>query len=143
MSAAAVAAVLGGAAVLRSEVHSDFDLASAARRGISAEAAHRAVASGLITADELYALVIPRRTFDRRRQDKQPLTIVESDRLLRAVRVVVRAIEALGDAAKAESWLRTSNRALGGESPMSLLETDMGARMVERTLGRIEHGVHS
>lgn len=143
MSARAIAAALGGAKVLKSEVHSDFDLASAARRGISAEAAYRAVASGLITAEELYALVIPRRTVDRRREDKQPLTVVESDRLLRAVRVAVRAIEALGDVAKAATWLRTPNRSLSGEKPMALLQTDIGARMVERTLGRIEHGVYS
>ena len=143
MSAAAVAAVLGGASVFKTEVRSEFDLASAAKHGLSAEAAFRAVASGLITADELYALVIPRRTFDRRREENRPLTVVESDRLLRAMRVVVRAIEALGDAAKAETWLRTANRALHGEKPMALLETDIGARMVERTLGRIEHGVYS
>jgi putative toxin-antitoxin system antitoxin component (TIGR02293 family) len=143
MSVEAVAAALGGSKILETEVHSDFDLASAAKRGISAEAAYAAVASGLLTADELYSLVIPRRTFDRRREEKQPLTVVESDRLLRAVRIAVRAIEALGNEAKAAAWLRTPNRSLRGESPMSLLETDIGARMVERTLGRIEHGVYS
>lgn len=143
MSAAAVAAALGGPSVLKTEVQSEFDLASVARQGLSAEAASRAVASGLITADELYSLVIPRRTFDRRRDGKLPLTVVESDRLLRAMRVVVRAIEAIGDAAKAELWLRTPNRALQGETPMALLETDIGARLVEHTLGRIEHGVYS
>lgn len=143
MSAAAVAAALGGPSVLKTEVRSEFDLASVAKQGISAEAAYRAVASGLITAEELYSLVIPRRTFDRRRDEKLPLTVVESDRLLRAMRVVVRAIEAIGDSAKAELWLRTPNRALRGETPMALLETDIGARLVERTLGRIEHGVYS
>lgn len=143
MSAEAVAAALGGSRILKTEVHSDFDLASAAQRGISAEAAYTAVASGLLTADELYALIIPRRTFDRRREEKQPLTVIESDRLLRAVRVVVRAIEVLGNTEKANVWLRTPNRSLRGESPMSLLETDLGARMVERTLGRVEHGVYS
>jgi putative toxin-antitoxin system antitoxin component (TIGR02293 family) len=40
-------------------------------------------------------------------------------------------------------WLRTPNTALRGETPISLLETDIGARMVERVLGRIEHGVIS
>lgn len=143
MSAATIAAALGGAEIFKTEIRSDFDLAAAAKHGISAEAAYKAIVGGLITADELYALVIPRRTFDRRREDDQPLTIVEADRLLRAVRVAVRAIEALGDVAKARTWLRTPNRSLNGEEPMALLETDIGARMVERTLGRIEHGVFS
>lgn len=143
MTAHAVAAALGGARLLKTEVHSEFDLAAAAKDGISAEAAYRAVTSGFLDADELYDLVIPRRTFDRRREEKQPLTVAESDRLLRAVRVVVRAIEALGSPEKARAWLRSPNRALRGEEPMALLETDIGARMVERTLGRLEHGVYS
>lgn len=143
MSAAAVAAALGGSTVLRTEVLSEFDLAAAARDGISAEAAWRVVKDGLLDADELYALVVPRRTFDRRREDKVPLTIDEGDRLLRVIRVVVRAREALGDEGKAHLWLRTPNRALRGERPLGLLVTDIGARMVEKVLGRLEHGVAS
>ena len=143
MTVQAVAAALGGRKTLHTEVHSDLDLAAAAMHGIAAEAAQRIVESGLLSPDELYTLVIPRRTLDRRREDEQPLTVIEGDRLLRAVRVIVRAIEALGDADKARIWLRTANRALRGLAPLSLLETDIGARMVERTLGRIEHGVYS
>lgn len=143
MTAEAVAAALGGTKVLHAEVHSDLDLVAVAMNGISAEAAAVIVESGLLAADELYSLVIPRRTFDRRREDNRPLTVVEADRLLRAVRVVVRAIEALGSADKAKTWLRTANRSLRGLVPISLLETDIGARMVEQTLGRIEHGVYS
>lgn len=143
MTAEAVAAALGGTKVLHAEVHSDLDLVAVAMNGISAEAAAVIVESGLLAADELYSLVIPRRTFDRRREDNRPLTVVEADRLLRAVRVVVRAIEALGSADKAKTWLRTANRSLRGLVPISLLETDIGTRMVEQTLGRIEHGVYS
>ncbi len=143
MSAEAVAATLGGKKVLQTEVHSDFDLFAAAIKGLAPEAAAKILESGLLKPDELYELVIPRRTFDRRLEEKQPLTVVESDRLLRVVRVIVRAIEALGDVEKASTWLRTDNRSLRGMSPMTLLETDIGARLVERTLGRIEHGVYS
>jgi putative toxin-antitoxin system antitoxin component (TIGR02293 family) len=143
MSAATVAAALGGPRVLKTEIHSDFDLASAAMAGLDPQAASEVVESGLMTADELYELVIPRRTFDRRLEANQPLTVTESDRLLRTTRVIVRATEALGDPEKAATWLRTANRALRGMVPLALLETDIGARMVERTLGRIEHGVYS
>lgn len=139
----AIAAALGGIKILRTEVHSEFDLATAAMAGLAPEAASRIVESGLLTPEELYDLVIPRRTFDRRLESHQPLTVIESDRLLRAARVVVRAIDAFGSGEKASKWLRTANRALRGETPMSLLETDLGARMVERILGRIEHGVYS
>jgi putative toxin-antitoxin system antitoxin component (TIGR02293 family) len=143
MTAEAVAAALGGRKVLKTDVHSEFDLVAAAMNGLAPEAAAKIVESGLLRADELYALIIPRRTFDRRLEAHQALTVVESDRLLRAARVIVRAIEALGSADKASAWLRTANRALRGMAPMSLLDTDIGARLVERTLGRIEHGVYS
>ena len=143
MSAQAVAAALGGRRILKTRILSELDLDAAARVGISAEAAYRVVAGGLLDADELYSLVIPRRTFERRREGKQPLTVAESDRLLRAVRVVVRAIDALGDADRARAWLRTPNRSLRGEVPLALIATDMGARMVEQALGRIEHGIYS
>jgi putative toxin-antitoxin system antitoxin component (TIGR02293 family) len=143
MSAGAVVAALGGADILDENVRSEFDLASAVRAGLPAEAATRVVQTGLLSADELYALVVPRRTLERRFEGSQPLTVIESDRLLRVVRVVVRAIEALNDPEKAQRWLRTPNRALRGEQPLRLLESDIGARMVERVLGRIEHGVHS
>ena len=143
MTVAAVATALGGIPSLGTRAVSEFDLADAAMAGLAPESATNLVQSGLLTADELYELVIPRRTLDRRVEAKQALTVAESDRLLRAARVIVRAGEALGSTAKAAEWLRASNRALRGRTPMSMLETDLGARMVERTLGRIEHGVHS
>ncbi|CAN5520792.1 hypothetical protein BH09GEM1_BH09GEM1_25040 [soil metagenome] len=143
MSAASVAEALGGYSVLRTEVHTDFDLAAAAMGGLGSGAATRLVESGLLRADELYELVIPRRTFDRRVEMNQRLTVTESDRLLRTTRVLVRAAEALGSAERAATWMRTANRALRGMVPITLLETDIGARMVEQTLGRIEHGVYS
>ncbi|NUQ20226.1 MAG: hypothetical protein HOQ09_04625, partial [Gemmatimonadaceae bacterium] len=62
MTVHAVAAALGGRKTLHTEVHSDLDLAAAAMHGIPAEAAQRIVESGLLSPDELYALVIPRRT---------------------------------------------------------------------------------
>jgi uncharacterized protein (DUF2384 family) len=38
------------------------------------------------------------------------------------------------------TWLQRPNRALNGELPIRLLDTDIGARQVEDILGKIEHG---
>jgi len=35
------------------------------------------------------------------------------------------------------------NRSLGNVTPLSLLDTDLGAEAVTDTLGRIEHGVYT
>ena len=143
MSAGAVVAALGGRKVLKTEVNSDLDLAFAVEDGLPTAAAYRLVTDGLLAADELYDLVISRRTFERRKDENEPLSPDESDRLLRVVRVIVQAIETLGDVSKAGAWLRTPNRALRREAPLGLLKTDIGARMVEQILGRIAYGVYS
>jgi putative toxin-antitoxin system antitoxin component (TIGR02293 family) len=58
-------------------------------------------------------------------------------------RVYANAVEMIGDREKATAWLGTPNRALGGDRPLDLLDTDLGARMVEDILGRIAYGIYS
>lgn len=43
----------------------------------------------------------------------------------------------------AKLWLTTENRALGGVTPLSLLDTEAGYKSVLNTLAQIEHGVIS
>ncbi|MEJ7811770.1 MAG: antitoxin Xre/MbcA/ParS toxin-binding domain-containing protein [Gemmatimonadaceae bacterium] len=143
MSAQRVAERLGGPGVLKTTVRSELDLARAIHDGLPIRVVDEVLGSGLLEPNELYALVIPRRTLAHRREKRQPLSPEESDRLTRVVRVLARTQEALGDDDKAARWMRTPNRALGGSSPIDLLDSDVGARMVEHVIGRIEHGVYS
>jgi putative toxin-antitoxin system antitoxin component (TIGR02293 family) len=87
-------------------------------------------------------LGIPERTIARRR-DEQHLTAAESDRLYRVARTLAHAASVLGTIEKARLWLKRPNRALGDETPLTLLDTDLGARQVEETLLRIVYGIHS
>jgi putative toxin-antitoxin system antitoxin component (TIGR02293 family) len=48
-----------------------------------------------------------------------------------------------GSKTKARAWLQAPSRALRGEVPLSLLDTDIGTQSVEDELVRIEHGVHA
>lgn len=141
MTAASLAALLGGRRVLRRDVRSDLDLVDAIEGGLPTRAIDELVRRDLLDASEIYDLVIPRRTLAHRRDRGQPLSSEESDRLTRVVRVVGRAEEALGERARAARWLREPNRALSGKRPIDLLDSDVGARMVDRVLGRVEHGV--
>jgi len=143
MSALAVAQKLGGKKVLKADLTSDLDLAQAIHDGLPTRAADAVLASGLLEPAELYELVIPRRTLAHRKEKRQRLTPEQSDRLARVVRVIARAEEALGDEDKAARWLRKPNRGLAGRHPIELLDSDVGARMVEQLLTRIEHGVYS
>jgi putative toxin-antitoxin system antitoxin component (TIGR02293 family) len=61
--------------------------------------------------------------------------------LYRIARVAAQAFAVFGSEEKAAVWLRRPNRALNGDLPVHLLDTDVGARQVEDILGRIEHGI--
>jgi uncharacterized protein (DUF2384 family) len=45
-------------------------------------------------------------------------------------RLYAIAVEMIGDEQTAIEWLNTQNRASGGERPLDLLDTDMGARIL-------------
>jgi putative toxin-antitoxin system antitoxin component (TIGR02293 family) len=106
-----------------------------------------------LTRAEVHSVVLPARTLQHRRSRKELLTVDESDRVIRLLRVL-RATEAVyGNRESALEWLRSPNPRLdpalrnvlfaqGGRTPMSLLTTEVGARMVEELLGQIEHGMY-
>jgi len=91
--------------------------------------------------DEIFALVVPKRTLARRKAANEPLTVEETDKALRLARIASQAGRVFGAADKAHRWLRKPKRALQGETPVAYLATEAGARVVEEMLGRIEHGI--
>ena len=143
MTARAVAEALGGKKVLKRQVRSDLDLLAAIQRGLPTRAVEEVLRSGLFEPGEVYELVVARRTLAHRKEKRQPLSPEQSDRLARVVRVADLAEDALGNRQKAARWLRKPNRSIQGKRPIDLLKSDIGARMVERALGRIEHGLYS
>lgn len=67
----------------------------------------------------------------------------ESERLLRAAKVVVRANEVFGNFEKGIDWLRGKKKLLGGVAPISLVDTDSGTDWILDLLDRLEHGIHA
>ena len=143
VTAASIAERLGGSKVLKREIRSELDLAEAVHQGLSYQSLDHVLQSDDLEPSEAYDLVGSRRTLMRKKKERTRLSPAESDRLARVVRIIARAEEALGERDKAHRWLRKANRALTGKRPLDLLESDAGARMVERILGRIEHGIYS
>lgn len=98
---------------------------------------------GLSAAGLAQAVGIRPRTLTRRREEGR-LRPDESDRLLRISRLFGRALEMFEeDARAARDWLASPQRALGSVTPLDLARTELGAREVERLIGRLEHGVFS
>jgi putative toxin-antitoxin system antitoxin component (TIGR02293 family) len=136
-----VDSVLGGRDVLRLKPRSTMDWIGMIREGIPAGAIESILSAGGLSQSELArALAIPERTLARRKREGV-LNADESSKLLRLARVISRAQEVFDEPSAAVDWLKAPNAALGGNTPLSLLDTDIGAESVLDTLGRIEHGV--
>lgn len=141
--ARSIAEALGGSRVLR-------------LRTVTPEALRREVGTGLpyrsfealqerlgLTREQMAAAVrVPSRTLARRKREGK-LRPDESDRLLRVARIASEAARVLGSEDAAASWLREPILALGWAAPISLVDTDLGARQVEEVLGHIEYGLVS
>lgn len=93
------------------------------------------------TEHELFLLVIPKRTLARRRARNELLTVEETDKGMRLMRIATQAERVFGEAGKAHRWLRKSKRELSGQTPLAFLSSETGARAVEEMLHRIEHGI--
>jgi putative toxin-antitoxin system antitoxin component (TIGR02293 family) len=90
---------------------------------------------------EIDAVVIPSRTLQHRRSRREKLTVEESDRVLRVIRVLSLAESIYGSRERALDWLRKPNARLGSRAPLSLLKTDTGSRIVEELLIQIDEGM--
>lgn len=136
-----VESVLGGKGVLGAKPQSSLDWVGVIREGIPAAAVESILSAVRLSQAELaQALGIPERTLARRKREGV-LNSEESSKLLRLARVISRATEVFDDSVAAIDWLKSPNAALGGNAPLSLLDTDIGAESVLDTLGRIEQGV--
>jgi putative toxin-antitoxin system antitoxin component (TIGR02293 family) len=91
--------------------------------------------------DELFTLVIPKRTLARRRAAHEALTVEETDKAMRLTRIATLAQRVFADPGKAHRWLRRPKRELNGETPIAFLASEEGARLVEEMLYRIDHGM--
>lgn len=84
---------------------------------------------------------ISKSTLDRRRKNKR-FNVIESDRLYRIAEIYRLVLKLFnGDNDEAIGWFTPPVIALGGETPLSQLDTQMGAEKVRDLIGRLEHGV--
>lgn len=136
-----VAKLLGGEEVIGKEVRSELELAGVVRLGFWPAVIDKLFDGGVLTRSDMERLVMPRRTLNHRIKQGQRLTREESDRVARVARIVAMAEETFGNRDKASSWLHKPKRGFFGQTPIDLLDTEEGARVVEDRLFRIAHGL--
>lgn len=127
---------------LKRTMRSPLDFVTIIRKGLpssSLESVSKRMDLSAIATVE--SLGLAKRTIARRLQEKKPLNSEETERLVRLARVLAQATEVLGSVEKARRWLQKPSRALGGEVPIKMLDTDVGATAVTQELGRVDYGV--
>lgn len=95
---------------------------------------------GLTIADISKVLGASERTVIRKEQQRAALSATESDRAYRLARIADLAVELIGDEEKATAWLRTPNTYLGGETPVAMLDSEIGTEYVTQSLYTIAYG---
>lgn len=140
---ARIVETLGGPTVVGRRVRSRDQLAERLRAGLpystfesllrSFDAPRRVLAN---------TLHMTGRTLARRKREGR-LAPVESNRVYRLARVFAHAVDVFDDRQKATAWFARANQALGGRTPLSVLDTDIGVHEVDEILGRIEYGIFS
>lgn len=130
---------LGGREVLGQKVTSEADLARLVHGRIPLRALIY-VRRGGFSDQEIGRFIIPERTQRHRKAKRQPLTVEESDRVVRLTRIQALTEDVFGDAQKANQWLRENLAILDGKPPLEIARTESGARVVEQLLAKIDWG---
>jgi putative toxin-antitoxin system antitoxin component (TIGR02293 family) len=120
--------------------HSEQQVLELIERQLSTSSINRLLALGF-TRSEVDSLVIPLRTLQHRRSRREKLTVEESDRVLRLVRLLSHAETVYESRERALAWLRRPNPRLRGRTPLETLKTDAGGRIVEELLVQIDEGM--
>jgi putative toxin-antitoxin system antitoxin component (TIGR02293 family) len=90
--------------------------------------------------EEIGRLIIPPRTRRHREAREEPLTVEESDRLVRLARIQTMAEDVFGNTERGNQWLREPLGILRDKAPLELAQTEAGARVVEQILAKIDWG---
>lgn len=114
---------LGAHQALGADVFSEADLARLVQRGIRLGVLSH-VQRAAFSRQEIERFIIPARTWRHRKAKKEPLSLEESDRVVRLARIQAMAEDVFGDVEKAARCLREG----GVNAPLALIQRAARAR---------------
>jgi putative toxin-antitoxin system antitoxin component (TIGR02293 family) len=125
---------------LGTEAKTDENIVRLVEGGLPTRVINRLIDRGL-SRTEVFDIIIPLRTWKHRKSRREPLSKEESERVVRAARILARAQAVLGDLESALEWLRTPKTRFENRPPMAMLSTETGGRLVEQMLIQIDEGM--
>lgn len=132
-----------GAVYISDSTSSEMGLLMQARAGISKKSLMNIAEAGGLSLKEISSLLpVSLRTIQRY-TDADLLDPAVSEHALQIAEVISKGSYVFSSLHDLQRWLHTPCMALGYETPVSLLDTSFGARIVIEELGRLEYGVYS
>jgi putative toxin-antitoxin system antitoxin component (TIGR02293 family) len=135
---------LGGARVIKHKIDSEYDYITIGNEGLTTtsidELAHALGISRKSIAEKIFDMSVKtlERKAPRERLDKRT-----SSHAIEIAKLMSHAYEVFQDEEKIRHWVSTSNLALNDKTPLALMDTLTGLRMIDDVLGRIQEGVYS
>lgn len=121
----------------------DLDLIAISRSGLaSKEMTSLAERLDLSGKEIARLLTLSPRTYHRRKPE-EVLDPVASERLLLLTKLADHGYDVFEQQHKFNRWLRQPLRILGNQTPLDILDTSQGIKLIDTLLGRIEYGVYS
>lgn len=119
-----------------------FDQIEHIRVGVNAPLLVGAAADLQVSQETLFGVVhLPVTTAKRKVSRNELLDPGVTERLARIAQIAQFATDVFGTDDKARQWLSANNLALGNATPLSMLDTEIGGREVERILQAIRYGM--
>lgn len=126
--------------LLGARMGSEVEVVASIEKGFPVRAITNLLQAGFSRA-EIGKVIIPERTLKHRRSRKEPLSKEESDKALRTARILAEARTLFGSTEAALQWMRTAKRRFAGRTPVEMIATEAGARLVEEMLVQTEEGM--
>lgn len=125
---------------IRGSLKSDADLVALVEERLPVTAIAALMDHGILEK-EVYSVIVPRRTLQHRRARKENLSREESDRAVRLARLAALTEKIFGDHKEGMHWLRSSKKRFHGRTPVDMMATETGSRLVEEALYQIDEGM--
>jgi len=120
----------------------EYDLPRIIENGLPTDSLQLLREAGL-TFTEVSEIIISPRTLKHRKSRGEALSHEEADRVVRMARVIGQAEDVFGNREKALLWLRTADDRLDDRTPLSMLRTESGGRLVEEMLWQVAEGIYT
>ena len=142
-----VAAMLGGARLLRRQVRSPLEAHELLLRGLPPKALDHLIGNLVVlrkNASLGRAIGMSVRTFQRRKEvPARPLSPEQSGKTWHFAGILAKATQVFGTQKAAEEWLEQPATGLDQRRPIDLLATPAGVELVDEFLERLRYGVYA